>query len=486
MAWITKALGLAALVGCGSTGSGSDGPSDPPTDPRPPPDPPIETTGPPPACAAPVVSERVVLGGSYRGGSLGLEIDALDLDRDGCAELAATEDFDALEDAYYDYRIDWSRVEPKAWLFHALDRSGSAPERAASSFVRDGDFHLWARDVALLSTGELVLFGASSDDHPLGEGSLNSWTPRLDGVAELGLDDRQGWVVGNNEADAFANSVDRCRSGLCSKSVGSAGWAGTVRLLEAPLVPGVPILSAWASYSGDEGERAEQAYGEADLDGDGLEDLVIGAYNAAGASGEYSYGRVAVLLDLPSGDHRVWDVADAVYVGTTKSAQFGLNVSAGDLDGDGAPEVLVGAPLTVDDAAFAFSGPFAGEREDDAADWVFRSGDGFEWSGYGLAAGDFDGDGQPDLAVGQPGSLYSAEGPGQVLLFLHPPRGTLTPADADVVLTSGDPGPDAFGLRLEAAALDGDARTDLIVSSPRESGEFPNDGAVHLIYGASL
>jgi hypothetical protein len=100
--------------------------------------------------------------------------------------------------------------------------------------------------------------------------------------------------------------------------------------------------------------------------------------------------------------------------------------------------------------------------------------------------GDFDGDGQPDLAVGQPGSLYSAEGPGQVLLFLHPPRGTLTPADADVVLTSGDTGPDAFGFRLKSAALDGDARTDLIVSSPRESGEFPNDGAVHLIYGASL
>src|SRR5690349_769155 len=81
------------------------------------------------------------------------------------------------------------------------------------------------------------------------------------------------------------------------------------------------------------------------------------------------------------------------------SAQFGLSVaSIGDVNGDGISDLLVGAPGA--DKAFVISGA------DQTVLRTISDPDGLTGNRFGfavVAAGDWNGDGVPDFAVGAPG-----------------------------------------------------------------------------------
>jgi hypothetical protein len=133
-----------------------------------------------------------------------------------------------------------------------------------------------------------------------------------------------------------------------------------------------------------------------DLDGDGRPDLAVGAPFAKDASGA-KVGRVWALSSANGTELRRWQ-------GTDRRGGFGeVLAGAGDLDGDGKSEIAVAAPATEDPTR-----TLPGEV------YVYSSATGKElrhWSGsqpgelYGrmvVAAGDVDGDGVEDLAIGAP------------------------------------------------------------------------------------
>ena len=78
--------------------------------------------------------------------------------------------------------------------------------------------------------------------------------------------------------------------------------------------------------------------GAGDVNGDGYADLIVGAHgNDAGA---LSGGRAYVYYGGPEAD----TVADLILTGGVEGGNFGVSVSgAGDLNGDGYADVIVGA-----------------------------------------------------------------------------------------------------------------------------------------------
>ncbi|GAB5446128.1 Hint domain-containing protein [Gymnodinialimonas sp.] len=168
-----------------------------------------------------------------------------------------------------------------------------------------------------------------------------------------------------------------------------------------------------------------------DVDGDGVDDLLIGALLADGPNGINSGG--AFLLtnaDLAAADAAdgsvdgVIDLANAAglgssyeFIGSEAGELAGASVStAGDVDGDGREDLLIGsidgvsylvaiADLAAADAADGSVDGIIdlGNVNDQENSYEFASGTGFDNAGFSVStAGDVDGDGLDDLVIGAP------------------------------------------------------------------------------------
>ena len=175
--------------------------------------------------------------------------------------------------------------------------------------------------------------------------------------------------------------------------------------------------------------------GAGDVNGDGFADLIVGAGSSDGAGADA--GRAYVFFGGPGGPDAS---ADGVLDGEAAGDQLGARVAGlGDLNGDGLADVGAGAPTS--DAggaaagrAYVFFGA-AGAALDATADGVLTGSGAGENFGMIGAAGDVDGDGVDDLIVG---AAFHDAGPltdaGRALLFRGGPGAALDgTADATLV-----------------------------------------------------
>jgi hypothetical protein len=121
-------------------------------------------------------------------------------------------------------------------------------------------------------------------------------------------------------------------------------YAGAAYLVLGSATPGdLPLFAADAAYTGEAGnDLAGGAVSVAgDVDGDGFDDLLVGAYGYSGGS---NAGAAYLVLGSPTPADLSLSAADARYTGEAADDYAGHSVSgARDVDGDGFDDLLVGA-----------------------------------------------------------------------------------------------------------------------------------------------
>lgn len=218
------------------------------------------------------------------------------------------------------------------------------------------------------------------------------------------------------------------------------------------------------------GERfGTSVSGAGDLNGDGYDDLIIGA--PFYTNGEFEEGTVAILYGSAIAD----SIPDLWIESNQAFASFGTSVSgAGDVNGDGYADVIVGAPYFDSGAgdegrAFVYAGSGTGLLTSPV--WTTdgsRSGASLGWSVSG--AGDIDHDGYSEVVVGEPGM-------GRAPVFHGSSAGPATMATPTLV------GTDDFGYSVAAAGdVNGDGYGDVIVGTP-QLGNSSGPGHVDVFRG---
>jgi hypothetical protein len=320
---------------------------------------------------------------------------------------------------------------------------------------------------------------AGGDDR--GQASLFFGGASMDNLADVTF-------TGENDGDQLGFSValpgDVNGDGFADLLVGAflADGGGEDRgeaylFYGGPSVDNTPDLTFTGAADFD--ELGYAVAGAGDVNGDGYNDIIIGAYDAAG--GGTDRGEVYIFYGGPSIDN----IADVTFTGIEDNDFFGVSVAgAGDVNGDGFDDVLVGAYIT-DGGGMENSGQayiyYGGLSMDNVADVTFTGLNDMDQLGYSLSgAGDVNGDGFEDVIVGANRAEGGGSERGEAYLYFG---GESMDNVADVTF-SGGADDNWLGNSVSGARdVNGDGFDDVIIGARRADVGGENRGQTYIYFG---
>lgn len=361
------------------------------------------------------------------------------------------------------------------------------PESSAAGVVSaaDADVNGDGYDDVLVSAyavGVTCIFEGpiAAGDHPMEDGLCLTEEVDYDfggfGAAFAGDTDGDGQseviigAIGNDEVAADAGKVYLIAAGDSSLADAPYQWTGEVE---------GDYAGSWVASAGD-------------TNGDGLADLLVGATGSdEGGSG----GGKAYLISSPftPGVGTLTDATGFVGAGTSRHATSAAGdgvgyavVSAGDVNGDGLADVLVGAagndePDTDVGRVAVFLGPVdPGSQPIALADAMFIGAAAGGFAGDRLAGGrDANGDGVADVLIAADGELSAA---GKVYLWLGPiSSGANLSLSAAPVAFTGEYPDDQAGYSIAMTPdSNGDGKADVLIGAWSSDRPGVDGGAVYL------
>jgi hypothetical protein len=381
----------------------------------------------------------------------------------------------------------------RAYVFHgsitglSLTAGWIADESQPSSSF--GAAVAGAGDVNADGYSDVIVGAMSYDNDQTNEGRAYVYHGSETGLSLASVWTSEGNLAEARFGEAVSSGGDLNGDGYCDVVVGAFNYSNPDANEGAAFVywGGPNGLSATAAWT-DEGNQGNAFYGTAvstagDVNGDGYSDLIVGAESfdndQIGEGRAFVYHGGAFSLSPAPG----WTTES-----NATSSGYGFSVAnAGDVNGDGYGDVVVGAHQydngqAGEGAAFVYHGSSSGPSL--SADSVLESnvvGAGLGWS-VGTA-GDVTGDGYSDVVVGAWLYTNGQSQEGAAFVYSGSPLGVDT---TPIWSAEGDQAHSRFGGAVGTAGdVNGDGYSDVIVGAFSYSNGQTNEGAAFVYHGSA-
>jgi hypothetical protein len=240
-------------------------------------------------------------------------------------------------------------------------------------------------------------------------------------------------------------------------------------------------------YALVQGEIADALVGESiaplgDLNNDGLSELLIGSWSEAKTS-------AWILFGGTEGRRNVSDLPIAIVADEIGDRAGQVVTGLGDTDGDGLPDFALGMALddlagANSGAVYVFLGFDDGVRLMSEADALLTGEVTGAQAGSALdAAGDVNGDGYEDMLIGAPKDDQAFERGGAAYIVLGP-FGTGSLAGAWVEIHGSSRGDEIGWCVSRAGDIDGDGKSDMLIGAPfATTHDIPYNGSLWILTG---
>ncbi|GMU87432.1 MAG: hypothetical protein AMXMBFR48_26730 [Ignavibacteriales bacterium] len=309
-----------------------------------------------------------------------------------------------------------------------------------------------------------------------------------------GLSATANWTAESNQAGAFfgysvSTAGDVNGDGYSDVIVG-ANYFDNVQTDEGRVfvyhgsASGLSATANWTAESNQTSAYLGQSVSTAgDVNGDGYSDVIVGAYNYDNS--ESNEGRAYVYHGSASGLNATanWTVESNL-----AGAYFGTSVcTAGDVNGDGYSDVIVGAPnytngQSLEGRAYVYHGSATGLNA--TASWTVESNQTQALFGYSVStAGDINGDGYGDVIVGAYFFDNGQTNEGSAFVYHGSASGLSTSAN-----WTAESNQELANLGYSVAIagdVNGDGYSDVIVGAYNYDNDQSNEGRAYVYHGSA-